>query len=216
MFAFECPHCGHRIKTTPELAGRRGKCAACGKQIIVPSAETRSHAPAAVATIGIDGDAAAWRGDPISQLAVSDAPPRNTPSGNPLTPQLPLAQNLQACPDCSGLVSNLAAACPHCGRPILERTVKIERRYRALRILASLYRICGALIAVADAAIVVLFFDKVTSGQTEIAVPVFAIVLGLIFGAVTCFALAEAISVFLDIEENTRGSRMLQGNVRKA
>ena len=36
MIEFACPHCQHSIKIQTQFAGRQGKCAKCGKVIVVP------------------------------------------------------------------------------------------------------------------------------------------------------------------------------------
>lgn len=38
MISFDCPHCAKALRLKDELAGKKGKCPACGKSITVPSA----------------------------------------------------------------------------------------------------------------------------------------------------------------------------------
>ena len=65
MITFACPHCAYQIKVTAELAGRRGKCARCGKPITVPSEPATVPARAASGPLdGADyGAAVAWSAD---------------------------------------------------------------------------------------------------------------------------------------------------------
>src|SRR5258707_303855 len=36
MIAFECPHCGNKLRVKTELAGKQGKCS-CGRAVTVPA-----------------------------------------------------------------------------------------------------------------------------------------------------------------------------------
>src|SRR5262249_21749504 len=38
MLAFGCPHCAKTLRVKDELAGKKGKCPACGNPITIPTA----------------------------------------------------------------------------------------------------------------------------------------------------------------------------------
>jgi len=75
-------------------------------------------------------------------------------------------------------------------------------RYLALRAIASLYYVAGAVVVVTAG--LVGGFAAVKQGEAAPIAVIGAWVLGGLVGAITLFAAAESIKVFVDIEENTR------------
>jgi hypothetical protein len=76
-----------------------------------------------------------------------------------------------------------------------------------LRSLSRGYRLVAILSLVIAAVLAALMIVALLGGNTTAATSLFFAALGLAASAVTCFAISEAIVVFLDIEENTRATR---------
>jgi predicted Zn finger-like uncharacterized protein len=121
MIIFDCPHCGASIKVQESLAGRKGKCAHCSQQILVPVL-----VPAAGA------------GDATWPPAEAEGPlPPPLPEAVPLDVEelasrvesVPDAPNLEECPDCRNLISTRAVACPNCGCPVRPAIVQEQTVY---------------------------------------------------------------------------------------
>jgi len=121
------------------------------------------------------------------------------------------------CRRCGKQYSNLEAAlgkslCAECSnekeraiqeiqaRPRIEPRVLSPRgKYPALRALVAFYRILACVLGIGFFAIPFICLSKspiLTWGWA----------LGSLLGAFSCFAVGEIIKVFLDIEENTRGT----------
>ncbi len=83
---FYCP-CGQRLHVPEAMAGREGKCPACGASLTVPA----NAAPVAPATL------------PVSPIAAPDPGPRATSRGT------------KPCPSCGGEILAAARKCKHCG-----------------------------------------------------------------------------------------------------
>lgn len=77
------------------------------------------------------------------------------------------------------------------------------RAYPALRIVIAVYWVAAFFIGIVAITIIVYSATKV-----DLVLFVYGVIGGLI-GVITCIAAAEAIKVFLDIEENTRKSTTL-------
>jgi hypothetical protein len=157
MIEFACPHCGHAIKIQEQFAGRRGKCAGCGKPIMVPQPATVSAAssfdvpPAATPPPEAFDDLLAEVAN--SSAAAAGPPPISATSAPVLAPNAP--KNVQGCPDCSGLVSMRAATCPHCGCPLNQNSpVAVGPPWPE----AEFHRSIGSLIVGAIGILGVLYF----------------------------------------------------------
>ena len=85
-----------------------------------------------------------------------------------------------------------------------------SQRYLALRVISSIYVFLAFLCGLA-------IFIFVTVGMSMGLIVPFVIigVIGGIFGIITCLAAAEAIKVFLDIEENTRNTFRIVSRAEK-
>ena len=78
-------------------------------------------------------------------------------------------------------------------------------RYRALRIVATVYRVIGwivIVVGVLSSCVVAALAATGPMARSDIGIIV-GLVMGLVMG-ITLLATAEGIEVFLDIEENTR------------
>ena len=119
MINFNCSHCGHAISIEERHAGRKGKCNSCGKVLVVPG----SYDDVAVDLIGAPPPSPPPPRDSAAIFEESPPPAKiNSPvpeqsKGEP-PPVVPHNSKLKPCPDCTKLVSQRAATCPHCGCPI--------------------------------------------------------------------------------------------------
>lgn len=133
------------------------------------------------------------------------------PAGLPRRlPAARLSLNLQACPDCGGLVSVRACDCPHCGGPLRELPLPAaaKAKYHLLRWMAAAYAalaIVAVLVAASCAVLLVYFFLQGEAASATVTVLALA---GSITAGITCFAISEGIGVFLQIEQNTRATRL--------
>ena len=86
--------------------------------------------------------------------------------------------------------------------------VDVEKRYAALRLYVTIYRVAGLLCAIAAT---LCFFGLVVAAMASAIVTAMTLLgagLLIALGAVSCYALAQGILVFIDMEENTRASRL--------
>lgn len=62
--------------------------------------------------------------------------------------------SVQNCPDCGGIVSAQATACPHCGRPRNERPQLIEqtaKKWKVIQVIGVVVALCGIVFAMLGA-----------------------------------------------------------------
>jgi hypothetical protein len=150
--------------------------------------------------------------DPLKLMGT--APSTGTIAGPSLPDTLKVVSdrsplNLMGCPDCSGLVSMRAIACPHCGCPIQQRgakPTKIERRYRMVRVLGIGYFIGGAIALAAAALSGMIFLSSMSNGDTNAAMESILFLVGALTAAVTSLAMWQIIELVLQLEENTRAT----------
>lgn len=126
------------------------------------------------------------------------------------TANLQLAVNLTACPDCGQYVSLRASDCPHCGAPIRQLPARPQTtpKHRLLRLMSSAYAALGIVVTVAAAFMAVVLIYFITQGDASGATASFLALVACITGGITCFAVSEAMQVFLQIEQNTRAARL--------
>lgn len=124
------------------------------------------------------------------------------------TARLPL--NLVACPDCGQFVSLRASDCPHCGGPIRRPSPppQPKPKYRFLRLIASAYAALGIIFTLVVAFIAVVLIYFITQNDVSGATAAFLALVACMTAGITCFAVSEAIQVFLQIEQNTRAARL--------
>jgi hypothetical protein len=72
--AFQCPRCGHGFKADRALAGKKGRCKACGQLFLVPSPSEEAAAPRSLKTIGEKSPTRTANGD---QVRRPEAPPHS-------------------------------------------------------------------------------------------------------------------------------------------
>jgi hypothetical protein len=70
--AFQCPSCGHGFKVDRALAGKKGRCCACGQLFMVPSPPAEAAPPRSLKTIGEKSPPKTARADPVGR---PQAPP---------------------------------------------------------------------------------------------------------------------------------------------
>lgn len=80
--------------------------------------------------------------------------------------------------------------------------------YRALRWMASAYAALAVVVALLATGSVVAMFNFLGQGNLVGAAAAAAALLVCAAGGITCFALSEALQVFLQIEQNTRATRV--------
>ena len=179
MITFDCPHCGYSIKVQEGLAGRKGKCAGCGKQITVPGASgigepaaptievpntdsTSSHAAAVTPPPAAFDDLMADLG--IGDASATVTPPPGQSAGRPALSHA--GANLQPCPDCSELVSVNARLCPRCGCPIRDPApVGIVPPWSTIGFERSLWSYLSAVIGTIGFLYFAFVFDTTVAGE---------------------------------------------------
>ena len=57
MIIFSCPECGRQFSVSDDVAGRKGKCKACGAAIVVPAPDARKPARIVIDSIDSGGSA---------------------------------------------------------------------------------------------------------------------------------------------------------------
>jgi rRNA maturation protein Nop10 len=130
-----------------------------------------------------------------------------TPGLRSGTARLPL--NLADCPDCGHFVSLRASDCPHCGGPIRRSPPpQPKQRYRLLRLIGSMYAALGILTTLLAAFLAVVLIYFITQNDVSGATAAFLALVVCITAGITCIAVSEGIQVFLQIEQNTRATRL--------
>ena len=108
-----------------------------------------------------------------------------------------------ACDKCGTIVSIDYRYCPNCGVAIDEEEEILLLRYPALRTIAGFYQLLAFVVVILAVTGIVYALLNLRMGNGALIILGLSILVGTI-GAVTFFAVAEGIRVFLDIEENTR------------
>ncbi len=98
----------------------------------------------------------------------------------------------------------------------------MEKRYTALRVIATIYKIIGVLVALLTVLAVVLMVVSMSSGSNQLsayglrgvgtevmAIAVLSTLLGGGLGALGIFAIGEALYLLINLEENTRYTAIL-------
>ncbi len=96
----------------------------------------------------------------------------------------------------------------------------MDKRYTALRVIATIYKIIGVLVALLTVLAVVLMIVGVAgnsrplamyglAGPEMIVISVISILLGGGLGALGIFAVGEALFLLINLEENTRYTAIL-------
>ena len=70
--AFHCPSCGHGFRADRALAGKKGRCNACGQLFMVPSPPEEAAPPRSLKKIGEKSTPTTAKADPIRR---PQAPP---------------------------------------------------------------------------------------------------------------------------------------------
>jgi hypothetical protein len=111
--AFQCPSCGHGFKVDRALAGKKGRCKACGDLFMVPSPPQEAAPPRSPKTIGEKSPPKSAKADPVRR-----------PEARP-----PSAFDPYLDDDPPGLPPRLAGAEPAISRP--RKTSKGSRGWSA-------------------------------------------------------------------------------------
>lgn len=169
MLKVACDGCGKTINAPPKYAGRRVACPSCGTEIEIPASQSPPPIPTHAG------------GSPDAfESIVEDAVPA-TPAV-PMTPyEEPIRDRMESGP--------YKAADE---RPPLK---PLAKRYFALRIIASIHRVFGAVMLIASLVIVIMSLPR---GEPPLAALVPLVV------SLPLFATGESILLFIDVEENTR------------
>lgn len=128
------------------------------------------------------------------------------------------------CGDCNKSVSEADRICPHCGADVSEvedaptttspaptyPNSALAEEYPALRLIIKLYKLFSVFALGAGLFIGYFLWDGVSPGASR---PIYLFFLDLAVTSIsstTLWALAESITVFLDIERNTRQNSQRQ------
>lgn len=140
---------------------------------------------------------------------------------------VPAQTRKMVCWDCGEEISPTDMQCPHCHADLQRKTEPKEtdrsaaqeqhqpapetggqERYPVLKMISTVYRVIGALAGVIAITAAVIEFVTLSSfgkyGTMGGLVYGFGIIIAGALAVISCFAIAEGINVFLDIEENTR------------
>ena len=86
--AFQCPSCGHGFKVDRSLAGKKGRCKACGNLFMVPSSPAEAAPPRNLKTIGEKSPPKTAKADP-ARRPEAQPPPAFDPYLDDDPPSLP-------------------------------------------------------------------------------------------------------------------------------
>ena len=103
-----------------------------------------------------------------------------------------------------------AHVCPHCGCPLLAMPpIELEKRHKNLRVLSGAYWAGGILTILL--AVLALLGMYVAVFNSELGSPwaMLGLAMTLAGAGITSLAISELIVGFLEIEENTRVTRLL-------
>ena len=140
---------------------------------------------------------------------------------------VPAQTRKMVCWDCGEEISPTDMQCPHCHADLQGKTEPKEtdrsaaqeqhqpapetgdqERYPVLKMISKVYRVIGVLAGVIAFIAAVIEFVTLSSfgkyGTMGGLVYGFGIIIAGALAVISCFAIAEGINVFLDIEENTR------------
>ena len=140
---------------------------------------------------------------------------------------VPAQTRKMVCWDCGEEISPTDMQCPHCHADLQGKTEPIEtdrsaaqeqyqqapetaglERYPVLKMISTVYRVIGVLAGLIAVTAAVIEFATMSSfgnyGTLGGLVFGFGIMIAGALAVISCFAIAEGIKVFLDIEENTR------------
>ena len=148
---------------------------------------------------------------------------------------VPAQTKKMVCWDCGEEISPTDIQCPHCHADLQEKTEPREtdrsaaqeqhqpgfetagqERYPVLKMISKVYQVIGVLSGVIAFIAAVIEFVTLSSfgkyGTMGGLVYGFGIMIAGALAVISCFAIAEGINVFLDIEENTRKAAQAVNN----